>query len=499
MSVEGQPGGRESSGKTMLAGAAWAIAMRWCMRLLGIVSVTILARMLTPADFGIVAMAALVIALVDSLSEFGTDLVLLRQAQVTREDCDTAWTFRLLQGVATAVIILAAAPLAASYFNEPRLPLVMAVLALSAVIGSASNIGMTLVRKELKFAVDFRFGLYKKLVEFCATVALAYWLRSYWALVIGSLVGAIAAVVISYLMHDYRPRLSLKKYKEYLSFSFDAVASNLARLMKNKVDVFILGGSAGAAATGSYNVSAELARMGTQEIVIPAWRGLFPAFSAMRHDPPRFNAAYVKFVGVIATLCLPMGIGLWGMASEVVLLLLGSQWTSAIEPLKWLAIGAAFLALVDTFGGSILFVSGHERRAVYLIWGHLALLIPALVVANHLGGVVGVAITSAGVAAVMVPIAALVVTRSIGLSLKELARVVWRPVAATLVMAAALYLMQKAGPDALFLRFLSKAAVGAGVYMTTLALLWWLDGQPDGIEKTVLGRLFGRWVRPAGT
>lgn len=486
-----------AAGSVMLAGAAWAIGMRWSIRLLGLVSTVILARLLTPADFGIVAMAMLVVALIDSFSEFGTEMLLMRQQDATRVHCDTAWTFRLLQGLATAAIILAAAPFAASYFHEPRLQPVMTVLAVVAVISSAGNIGMTLVRKELKFAVDFRFGLYNKLGTFFPTVALAYLLRDYWSLVLGNLVGAVVSVIVSYRMHPYRPRLSLAAYREYLAFSVDVVASNIARLLKNKVDVFVLGGEVGAAGTGQYNVASELARMGTQEIVIPAWRGLFPAFASLRHDPPKFKAAYARLVGVITMLCLPLGIGLWALAQDVVPVLLGSQWTSAIEPLRWLALGAALLALADTFGGNILFVSGHERRAAALLWLHLALLVPAVIHGSRMGGALALAQAVVLVALVMVPVSALVVMSSLRCGPALLLGPAWRPLLASLLMGAALQLLPMHSIEIDFIRLATRSAIGAVTYLLALGALWLGCGRPEGVEAYALDWISTRLRRNA--
>jgi lipopolysaccharide exporter len=470
----------------MLAGAVWAIAMRWCMRLLGLFSVVILARLLTPADFGIVAMAALVIALIDSFAELGADFVLLRQAEVTRAQCDTAWTFRLLQGVVTAVLVLAAAPLAARFFDEPRLVPVMAALAGVAVVAASSNIGMTLLRKELRFAADFRFGVYRKLVEVAATVALAYLLRDYWALVLGSVVGAMAGVMISYRMHPYRPRFALGAYREYLSFSIASVASNVAKLLKSRADVLLLGGTSGAANTGSYNVAAELARMGTQEIVVPAWRGLFPSFAAIRDDRPRFFVAFARLLAVVATLCLPLAVGLWALAPDLVPVLLGEQWHGAIAPLRWLALAAALVALADTFGGSVLLVTGHERQVAVLMWLHVVVLVPLVFVASRSGQSEPVAQACLLAAGIVLPASAIVLQRSIAIPFTMLWQALWRPIAATGVMAVVLTLFTVPAVEWQALRLVLRSLAGGAVFAASLLLLWIAAGQPDGVERTVL-------------
>lgn len=263
--------------RDMIAGSLWGVAMRWSTRGIGLVSVVILARILTPADFGIMAMFSLFAGLIEGFAEMGTGMLLLRQAEITRADCDTAWTLRIIQGVLIGAALLICAPLAVRYFSEPRLFPVIVVMALCSFIGATANIGATLVRKELDFAKDFRYGVYGKLVTFFPTLALAFMLRNYWALVAGNVAGTVAGVALSYRMHPYRPRLSLERARQYLSFSISVIGANIARFLKGKVDVLVIGGSTNAALTGSYNVASELATLATQEIVIPVWRGLFPA------------------------------------------------------------------------------------------------------------------------------------------------------------------------------------------------------------------------------
>src|SRR5688572_14802485 len=101
----------------MVAGSLWGVGIRWTMRLMGVVSVVILARLLAPADFGLVAMATVFMALIGSFGTLGAGQLLIRMRDPTREDCDTAWTIGILQQAAVTIVILLASPLAVSYFS----------------------------------------------------------------------------------------------------------------------------------------------------------------------------------------------------------------------------------------------------------------------------------------------------------------------------------------------------------------------------------------------
>ena len=172
----------------MARGSAVMIVMRWSMRLIGVVSTMILARLLTPLDFGVVAMATIFVGFIELFSLMSFDLALIRIPEPDREDYDTAWTLQAILGAVLTLLILAFAPVAAWYFNEPRLAIVVRLLAGNSFLQGLSNIGLADFRKNLDFQRDLRFNVYSRLIVFVATMAVAFPLRNYWALVTGLIV-----------------------------------------------------------------------------------------------------------------------------------------------------------------------------------------------------------------------------------------------------------------------------------------------------------------------
>src|SRR5688500_7124382 len=169
----------------LLRGSAWMIAMRWATRALGLVSTIILARLLAPEDFGVVAMAMVVVGFLEVFTHTGVDLALIRDAQATREHYDTAWTLEILQAALLALALLAAAPYATGYFGDARVLEVMQILSLRAFVGGFENIGVVAFRRELNFTREFWFGVFKKMSTVAVTIVAAFVFRSYWALVLG--------------------------------------------------------------------------------------------------------------------------------------------------------------------------------------------------------------------------------------------------------------------------------------------------------------------------
>src|SRR5258708_190625 len=189
-----------SLNRHMLHGSMWMILLRWAIRLTGLVSTIILARLLVPSDFGIVAMAMFVVGLLELLSQSGQRLAIIRHAAPTREDYDTAWTVSVVIGVFIAVAIVALAPVARIYFHEPRVVPVMYWLALRSLLGGFENIGAVEFRRDLQFNRFFIYNVCPKLVSFVVTIALAFAWRNYWALVAGIVSLQLATNVFSYTM-----------------------------------------------------------------------------------------------------------------------------------------------------------------------------------------------------------------------------------------------------------------------------------------------------------
>ena len=184
--------------RTLILGAAWTVGTRWAIKGIGFLNTVIMARLVLPADYGIVAMAMLVVGLTQALMDFGASTALMRKRDVSRDEIDSAWTLRWLQNIGMGLILLLISPFAATYFEEPRVEYVLWVLAACVAVAGAGNIGLVLAQKEFNFSLEFRIQVICKTLGVVATVAAGYLLRDYRALVIGVCTGYISGLVLSY-------------------------------------------------------------------------------------------------------------------------------------------------------------------------------------------------------------------------------------------------------------------------------------------------------------
>ena len=478
--------------KDFLRGVAWSMGMRWSLHLLGMLSTIIIARLLTPHDFGIVSAATIALGLTNNLMSMGVEQHLIRTKEATPEHCNTAWTLQVLQNLFVAILLALAAPMVAYYMDEPKVTEVIYLIAIATAVTGLSNIGVPLARKNLQFHKDFQFNVSQKLATIVLSIGLAVWLRSYWALALSYLISAFFGLALSYLMFKYRPRWSLARFKEYFRFSVRIIPLSIAKYLNDKIDTLIIGGMAGSAQLGLYNTSSELSTMATREVGTSISRGLYPNYAAIKDNKEQLNSSFIAVLASISLFIIPLGAGLSLCAEQIIPLLLGSHWLAAVPIIEWLAIAATLTSMTHLMTMQVLIVSGYELVSVGMVWLRLGLQATGIYLAVSLGGVHAIAIGVTLATAVSLPIAMVVLNRCLGISLTASLGSFWRPLVAALMMALALVAIEPSLPENTALQLMTKVAAGAIVYGLSDLLLWRLSGRPSGVEKYLVETLASR-------
>ncbi len=476
------------AGRELARGSFWMISMRWVIRGIGFVSTIVLARLLAPDDFGVVAMAMVGVAILEVFTQTGSDLALLRNAEPTREHYDAAWTLEIIQGCALAVLLFTTAPLVGGHFEDPRVTNVIRLLSLRAVVGGFQNIGVVTFRRELRFGREFQFGIVKKSATFVVTLVAAFMLRSYWALVIGQVVGRIVEVGVSYVMSDYRPRLSLRKAGDLWGFSRWLILARFSRLLNRQFDRWVVGSIAGAHAMGYYYVASDFASSPSDEVVLPMSRAAFPVYSRLRDDPKALVDAFTRVLNSMTSISFVMGLGMAAVAHDFVSVVLGPKWLDAVPLIPWLGVFGASYGVAHSLDAYML-ATGRERLTALLTLVNAVLMAPVLWFAGQRYGIQGVAAAKAAMAIVFVLTLVVGCTRRGPLTAKAVWRCVWPPLAACSVMLACVKGLQAvAVAPAPWIGLLRDVALGVIVYIAATLVIWWLRGHPDGVERDALRR-----------
>jgi O-antigen/teichoic acid export membrane protein len=465
------------------------IAMRWAIRGVGLASTIILARLLSPDDFGVVAMAMVAVAILQSFAQSGVDLALLRSEAPQRDHYDAAWTLEIIQGVLLAIALFVTAPMVSGQFDDPRVDDVIRVLALAAFVGGFQNIGVVNFRRELDFRSEFKFGVYKKFATFFVTVAAALIMRNYWALVVGQVAGRFAEVLLSYRMSAFRPRLSLVRVGEIWGFSRWLILSRFTMLLNRQFDRWVVGSIGGAAVMGNYFIAQDFSSSPSDEIVAPMSRAAFPVYSRLSSDPGALADALRRMLSSVTAITFATGLGIAAVASDFVHVVLGAKWVGAIPLMPWLGLFAAVYGVVRTLD-MFLIATGSERASSLLALGFVIFLVPVLWYSGQQGSVVGIAATKAGTAFGLVLLLGFVVTRLTAVTPGLLWAAVWPPMLASVVMFAGVKALQTELPlSHHMLGLLRDSLVGACLYASTSVMIWLARGRPPGIEQDLLAAI----------
>lgn len=489
--------------RSIATGAVWMVLFKLLDRGLGLISTLILARVLTPTDFGLVAMATSLIGILELMSAFGVDVALIQRSGATKEHYNTAWTLNAFAaGIVALLLLLLSYPLSL-FYGDPRLTALVCVLAIGCLVQGFENIGIVAFRKELDFQREFRFLIIKRLIAFSIAVPIALWLRSYWALALGTVFGRIAGVILSYMLHSFRPRFALTHATEFLHFSKWLLLQNLALFIRDRAGDLILGRMSGPHAVGVLSISTEIASMPGSELVAPINRAALPGYSKISHDLPALRRAYLTVAGLVSVVVIPVVAGVAVMSPIAVALLLGPKWHEAGVIIQLLAFVGIANVLLGTAHSPIVAI-GRPVVFAKIFAIQAAVVIPLLLWLTPRYGVNGAAMAYVGISAGLLPLNAALVLKTLGLRLRELGAEIWRPFVSTFAM----YVLTRLAMPTLHVETMSTleaitllimyVPLGVVIYLSALGLLWLASGRPQSAEfviaRMVLERLDRLWL-----
>ena len=348
-----------SLSRKVTKGALWVTAASICARGLNVVSAIILARLLAPEDFGLMAIAMAIIAFSQGTTQTGFESALIQKQDRPEDFLNTAWTFELARYLILFLIIFFAAPLFASFFKEPRAVAILRVISLSLVFQGLRNIGVVYFRKNLDFHKQFVLEIVPLIAYICVVIPLAFSLRNVWALVWGSLTTGLATCFISYVMHPYRPRLdfSIKRAGNLFNFGKWILGSSIIVMTREQGMTMFVGKFLGIPILGFYERATVFSTRLFQQVSGIVWKVGYPAYSQLQFDPVRFKNAYLKTLQLLTFIGIPMAGGLFVLSRDFVHLLLTDKWIF-IVPLMQILCLQVILNFINTPAGIAFQASG---------------------------------------------------------------------------------------------------------------------------------------------
>jgi len=338
-----------SLSKKVSKGAVWATVATVCAGGLNIVSAIILARLLAPEEFGLMAIVTAIVIFSQGSTQMGLESALIQKQHSPEDFLNTAWTFELTRYLILFLILFLSAPLFASFFNEPRAVTILRVISLILVFRGLRNIGVVYFRKNLDFKNQFLLEVLPMLANVCVVILLAFFLRNVWALVWASVASSVTMSSISYLIHPHRPHLdfNIKRALNLFNFGKWILGDSIIGMMKDQGMTMFVGRFLGIPILGLFNRAGFFSTIIFQQISIIVWKVGYPAYAQLQGDHERFKQVYLKTLQLLTFVGIPMAGGLFALSFDFVHLFLTDKWLPVV-PLMQILCLQAMLNIINT-------------------------------------------------------------------------------------------------------------------------------------------------------
>lgn len=474
----------------VVKGSAWIASARLIVNALAAISTIVIAIFLTPADVGLVAIGATLAAIATSVTEMSLNQALVRHADPTADHFSTVWTLNALRGLLLFAIMAAAAYPVAETYEDPRLTPIVVLFGLSVFLACLNNPRRVVLQRKLIFWQEFVLNVSQKLAGVIASIAVAVIYQTYWALVVGALVTSLTSMAVSYMAVPFRPRITLRYWRELISFSGWLTVSQIINTLNWRFDYLLVGKLLGQAPLGQYSVGSNLALLPTREAITPLTITMFPAFSTIASEPARLAAAYQRGQAFLTALALPAGIGAALIAEPMIRLLMGEQWTPAIFVVQALAPVFAFQT-IGQFSQPLGMALGQTRLLFFRDLQLFFIRMPIIIVCTIFFGFQGLVLgrTLAGLLSIGFNVQ--LVKRFTGIGLLAQLAVNGRSLFSVAVMAAgtiALTYLMPVAQDRVGLMIDAGARflVAGTLFCATMIGTWLLLKKPIGPENELL-------------
>ncbi len=455
---------------------------------MGLVNTLILARLLVPDDFGLIAIAVIITQLLQNVSDIGVSYTVVHYKEAEDKDYDALFTLSLIRGVIIFVILTISAPLAARIYDDPRLLTIFVAMGAIALVQALINPKFYEFQRKLDFSKEFLVNISDKIFSVIVSVSIAILYQNYWAIIFGIAAGALAKLLISYALRPYLPKIGLKAVDGLFKFTGWLTGLSILAAFNNKLDVLILGKVLPADETGNYFIGYQLADLPSSELAAPIARALFPGLSALKEEPTKMRETLLRVAECVASIVMPACIGLAFIADDFVQLVLGDNWAYVPGLIQWVT---PFAAITCVYSGvhSYAIAKGAAKLLFFRELFFFFFRTPIFVGASLIYGLKGAIIAGGSMLLVNATLFALVFGY---LSKENPLRPLWRArrsiasltgIVLYFMVVRPLFPVLETFP--IMVRIALDILISASVYTTFHISLWHLAGKPEGVEQMV--------------
>lgn len=471
-STQPQAINQRSLDKAIVGGMAWTAAAKWSGQVVQWGTTLVVARLLTPADYGLVGMAAVLLGLITLFSEFGLGTAVVTFHDLEARQRAELHTVAVMLGVLGFLVSCGLAMPMGLFFRAPRLPWVIVVTATGFLAVAYRTVPYAMLQKEMRFRLLAVLDAVQVVAQAVGTLVLAVLGFGYWALVLGGLIGKTMSAFLPFVYEPVRfARPRWKSIERELRFSWHVIGGRLCYYGYDSADMLIIGRILGAVPLGAYSLGYTLAHAPAEKLAMVTNRVALSLFAAVRNDLTALRRYLRNLTQGISLLIFPAGVGAVLVAPEFVHLVLGNKWVGAIVPLQLLSLYASFRA-IRTLLSPLLNALGEPRLVMKNNLVMLCVLPICFYIGSHWG--------TAGVAACWVliyPVLTLPMfrdaLRKADMKKGEYLQALWPAISGLIPMVVVVLFLKWWLPQSLplYVRFGAQAVAGAVAYFVMLVAL----------------------------
>ncbi len=330
-----------------VSGLFWSFIDDFAKLGITFVSGIILARLLTPREYGLIGMTTIFIAISQSFIDSGFRQALIRKGDCTQADYSTVFYFNLFVSFIFYLLLFVFAGTIGQFFKEPKLPAIIRVLGIGLIINALTLVQQTQLIKDINFRLQTRISVISAIISGIIGITMAYTGYGVWSLVATTLSGSFVTMLLLWLWRKWRPSLlfSWASFKEMFAFGSRLLISGLIDTVNRNIYNLIIGKYFSAADLGYYTRAVTFTNLPSQNLTGVVQRVSYPVLTTMQDDPQRLRAAYRKLIQNTMLISFVLMLGMAAVAEPMVITLVGEQWRPSIDYLQLLCFVGMFYPL----------------------------------------------------------------------------------------------------------------------------------------------------------
>ncbi len=333
-----------------LFGISWSMASQATRMALQIATTILLARLLTPDDFGVYAMAMPVIGLAGLLQDVGLHQAIMQKDKISKDQLNTVFWLNFLISLGVALLLVLVSPLVGRFYADPRLVGLVASFGVIVMLGSLTFGQYAMLGRDLRFRVVALIDIVCALVSFVTVIGVSYFWPSYWALWSAGLASVLCWSVLTFLVGSWRPGIPKRggDLDGMFRFGLNIMFHNFANYASRNVDNILIGRSLGGAVLGYYDRAYKLLLYPLENLANPVTRVMVPLLSRMQGDQEGFRRAFLQSSGLVNLACIPgMAVAI-ACSHDLVRILLGERWLPVAPIFYWLGFAGLVQPIVNS-------------------------------------------------------------------------------------------------------------------------------------------------------